>query len=178
MNHSGDNTLVVDGLVPTWRQGIYNHLLGSSQMYISVIPKLFSVYMPRSLRHTMSWWRHQMENFFALLAICAGNSPVPGEFPTQKPVTRSFDVFFDLRPINGWVNNGEAGDLRRHRAHYDVSVVCINPPACHIISGNQHVALTYGKKQIITWHCWLHIFSRNRGLPMTQADLFRLYIFY
>ena len=44
------------------------------------------------------WWRHQMETFSALLAICAGNSPVPGEFPTQRPVTRSFDVFFDLRP--------------------------------------------------------------------------------
>ena len=38
-----------------------------------------------------------MESFSALLAICAGNSPVPGEFPTQRPVTRSFDVFFDLR---------------------------------------------------------------------------------
>ena len=36
-------------------------------------------------------------NFSALLAVCAGNSPVPGEFPTQRPVTRSFDVFFDLR---------------------------------------------------------------------------------
>ena len=43
------------------------------------------------------WWRHQMETFSALLAICAGNSPVPGEFPAQRPVTRSFDVFFDLR---------------------------------------------------------------------------------
>ena len=37
-----------------------------------------------------------METFSALLAICAGNSPVSGEFPTQRPVTRSFDVFFDL----------------------------------------------------------------------------------
>ena len=37
-----------------------------------------------------------METFSTLLAICAGNSPVPGEFPTQRPVTRSFDVFFDL----------------------------------------------------------------------------------
>ena len=44
-----------------------------------------------------TWWRHQMETFSALLAICAGNSPVPGEFPAQRPVTRSFDVFFDLR---------------------------------------------------------------------------------
>ena len=38
-----------------------------------------------------------MKTFSALLAICAGNSPVPGEFPGQRPVTRSFDVFFDLR---------------------------------------------------------------------------------
>ena len=38
-----------------------------------------------------------METFSALLAICAGNSPVPGEFPTQRPVTQIFDVFFDLR---------------------------------------------------------------------------------
>ena len=34
--------------------------------------------------------------FSALLAFCAGNSPVPGEFSAQRPVTRSFDVFFDL----------------------------------------------------------------------------------
>ena len=45
----------------------------------------------------VTWWRHQMETFSVLLALCAGNSPVTGEFPTQRPVTRSFDVFFDLR---------------------------------------------------------------------------------
>ena len=45
----------------------------------------------------VAWWRHQMETFSALLAICAGNSPVPGEFPPQRPVTRSFYVFFDVR---------------------------------------------------------------------------------
>ena len=38
-----------------------------------------------------------MEVFSAILALCAGNSPVTGEFPSQRPVTRSFDVFFDLR---------------------------------------------------------------------------------
>ena len=42
-------------------------------------------------------WRHQIETFSALLALCAGNSPVTGEFPLQRPVTRSFGVFFDLR---------------------------------------------------------------------------------
>ena len=70
------------------------------------------------------WWRHQMETFSALLAICAGNSPVTGEFPSQRPVTRSFDVFFFICAwINGCVNNREAGDLRRYRTHYDVTVM-------------------------------------------------------
>ena len=73
----------------------------------------------------ISWWRHQIEAISALLAICAGNSPVTGEFPTQRPVARSFDVFFDLR-LNKRLskNNREAGDLRRHRAHCDVTVMC------------------------------------------------------
>ena len=152
-----------------------------------------------------------METFSALLAFCARNSPVTGEFPSQRPVTQSFDVFFDLclnkglskqsrrwwfetlsrllwrhcneycslgvhakherslfhddvikwthfprywlfvrgihwskvnsphkdqwcgdlmfsficGGINGWVNNHKAGDLRRHRGHYDVIVMCL-----------------------------------------------------
>ena len=60
-----------------------------------------------------------METFSALLALCTGNSPVTGEFPSQRPVTRGFDVFFDLRHNKRF---SKAGDLRRHRAHYDVKV--------------------------------------------------------
>ena len=63
-----------------------------------------------------------METFSALLAICAGNLPAPGEFPTQRPVTRSFDVYFDLRP-NKWLSKQSWGwwfetlscSLWRHR---------------------------------------------------------------
>ena len=40
----------------------------------------------------------------------------------HRPVMRSFDVFFDCISIN----NREAGDLRRHRGHYDVNVMVIN----------------------------------------------------
>ena len=69
----------------------------------------------------LAWWRHQMEAFSALLAICAGNSPVPGEFPAQRPVTRSFDIFFDL-PLNkrlskqswGWWFETLSRSLWRH----------------------------------------------------------------
>ena len=60
--------------------------------------------------------------FSALLALCAGNSSVTGEFPTERPVMRNFDVSFDLW-MKGWASNREPGDLRRHRAHYDVSVL-------------------------------------------------------
>ena len=63
-----------------------------------------------------------METFSALLAICAGNSPVPGEFPTQRPVTRSFDVYFDVRPNKrlskeswGWWFETLSCPLWRHR---------------------------------------------------------------
>ena len=67
-----------------------------------------------------------MEALSASLAICAGNSPVTGEFPAQRPVTRIFgSLMFSLICvwINGWVNNREAGDLRRYRTHFDVTVM-------------------------------------------------------
>ena len=64
-----------------------------------------------------------METYAALLTICVGNSAGTGEFPTQRPVTLSFDGFFICVWINGWVNNREAGDLRRYRGHYDVTVM-------------------------------------------------------
>ena len=62
-------------------------------------------------------------NIFRVTGPLCGEFTGPGEFPTQRPVTRSFDVFFDLRLLNGWVNNREAGDLRRYRGHYDVTVM-------------------------------------------------------
>ena len=43
------------------------------------------------------WWSHQVEIFSALLAICVGNSPVTGDLPAQRRVTRRFGVFFYLR---------------------------------------------------------------------------------
>ena len=42
----------------------------------------------------VTWWRHQMETFSALLAPCEGNPPLTGGFPSQRPVTQNFD---DLR---------------------------------------------------------------------------------
>ena len=60
-------------------------------------------------------------NIFRVTGHLCGVYTGPGEFPTQMPVTRSFDVF-DVWII-GWVNNREAGDLRCYRAYYDVIVM-------------------------------------------------------
>ena len=71
-----------------------------------------------------SWWRHQMETFSALLGICAGNfhrSPVNSPHKGQW----RGDLMFSLICvwINGWRNNREAGDLRRHPTHCDLIVM-------------------------------------------------------
>ena len=65
-----------------------------------------------------SWWRHQMEHFSALLALCAG-------IHRWIPLTKASDAerwcfLWSASWISGWVNNREAGDLRHHRNHYDV----------------------------------------------------------
>ena len=80
-----------------------------------------------------SWWRHQMETFYALLAPCVGNPPVTGEFPTQRPVARRFDVFVDLRLIKrlskqswGWWFETPSRSLWRH---YNVFVARNSPSA-------------------------------------------------
>ena len=59
-------------------------------------------------------------NIFRVTGPLCGEFTGPGEFPAQRPVTQSFDVFFQM---SDWVNNRQAGDLRRHRGHYDVSVM-------------------------------------------------------
>ena len=73
------------------------------------------------VRPSWSSWRHQMETFSALLALWAGNSPVTGEFASQRPVTRSFDVFCDLCPNKrlvkqswGWWFETPSRSLWRH----------------------------------------------------------------
>ena len=47
-------------------------------------------------RQNFLWWRHQILIFSSLLILCVGNAPATSGFPAQKPVTRSFEVFFDL----------------------------------------------------------------------------------
>ena len=69
-------------------------------------------------------------NMFRATGFCAGNSPmtagnspVTGEFPSHRPVTRSFDIFFALRLNKRLSKQSRRRWLRCHRAHYDVTVM-------------------------------------------------------
>ena len=64
-----------------------------------------------------------METFSALLALCAGNSPVPVNSPHKGQWRGALMFSLICAWINGWVNNRKVGDLRRYRAHYDVTVM-------------------------------------------------------
>ena len=108
---------------------------------VTGISKLLSLKGRELKGEIATWWRHQMETFSALLAICAGNSPVLGEFPTQRPVTRSFGIFFDLR-LNkrlskqawGWWLEKLSRPLWRYRnartticSEWRMAAFCCNP---------------------------------------------------
>ena len=77
-----------------------------------------------------SWWCHQMETFSALLALFAGNSLVTGEFPSQRPVTWSIDVFFD-RCLNKCLSKQSLGWWFEMLSHS----LCCNCNVYSIISG-------------------------------------------
>ena len=98
---------------------VFDQVDGGYDVYFLNID-LVSFLMPWNFSK-YSWWRHQMEIFYGLLALCAGNSPVTGDFSAQRPVTRSFDVFFDLRLIKrsgkqswGWCTETSSRPLWRH----------------------------------------------------------------
>ena len=98
----------------------------------------------------ISWWRHQMETFSALLVICTGNSPAHiGQWRGS--------LMFSLicAWINRWVNNGYAGDLRRYRAHYDVIVMSSSYGG--LGTASQH------SEQLLSGWCW---YTEKLGMAM------------
>ena len=114
--------------------------------------------------HKVSWWRHQMETISALLAICAGNSPVPVNSP-HKGQWRGA-LMFSL--IYARINNREAGDLRRHPTHCDVMVMY----GTDSIKGPTQARGTPRPKARFMWPTWgPPRFCRPQVGPMLAHEL-------
>ena len=71
--------------------------------YTKILFQVSSFIVVRNGTYPRTWRCHQVETFSVLLCPCAGNSPVTGEFPSQRPMTWSFDAFFVLR-LNKWLS--------------------------------------------------------------------------
>ena len=80
-----------------------------------------SICVGNTLEILQSSWHHQMETFSAVLAISAGNSPVPHKGQWRGALM--FSLICDW--INYCVNNRKAGDLRCYHAHYVVTVMLL-----------------------------------------------------
>ena len=84
-------------------------------------------------------------NISALLLLCAGNSPVTSEFPAQRSVTRNFDAFFDLHPNKRLSKQSWGYNLRRYRAHYDVTVTVRYEITLHIMGKWDYAKFVFKK---------------------------------
>ena len=93
-------------------------------------------------------------NIFRVTGPLCGEFTGPGEFTAQRPVTRGFDVSFICAWINNWVNNRGAGDLRRHRGHYDVHVMLQGYLAGIDITMMAHERQTVSNQWLID--CWFN----------------------
>ena len=74
----------------------------------------------------ISWWRRKWKYFLRYWPFVRGihQSPVKSPHKGQWRGALMFSLIYTW--MDGWVNDREAGDLRRHRAHYDVTVMIAN----------------------------------------------------
>ena len=108
-----------------------------------------------------TWWRHQMETFSAYRSLV--NSP-------HKIQWRGALMFSLVSAwINGWVNNLEVGDLRRHRAHYGVTVLLI----CDLY-WEPDMRWCLSIKKLENWEFWCCFFLLIKGLQFNVSNVLRI----
>ena len=118
--HVGPVNLAFRELYP-WRRGIKDNVSQDARHLMSYHHQALRPLTVVQFR--TAWSRHQMEPFSALLALCVGNSPVSVNSPHKGQWRGALMFSLICARINDWVNNCEAGDLRRHRGHYEVNVM-------------------------------------------------------
>ena len=106
-----------------------------------------------------------METLSALLDLFAGNSPVTGEFPAQRPVTQRLDVSSGLRLNKRLMKQSWAGDMRSHCAHYDVIVMMtmVSRLATAAVGGERCLK------------CSKAVRSKQRSIPRNDSFIIGIY---
>ena len=116
------NSFIVQTLVDT---GIM--ICGKFQWNVPLSRSNKCVWLSRLQLFALYMMTSSNRNIFRVTGHLCGNSPITGDFPAQRPMTRSFYASLICAWINGWVNNREGGDFRRHCAQYDITVLTTYP---------------------------------------------------
>ena len=127
-----------------------------------------------------SRWRHEMETFSASLAICKGNPPATGGFPSQRPVKRSFGVFFDVHMNRQLSKQSRSWWSETPRAHYDVVIKSQIVLRCFwvVISSFFTLQCRYNGRDGVSnhqrHHCLLNLLLRRRSKKTPKLRVTRL----
>ena len=160
-----------DSLVKVWRSGWFSW---NYFQWISCQWKNTILCYRLTFGNFTAWWHHQTETFSVILV---GNSPVASEFPSQRPVTRSFDVFFDLRlnkrlskQSGGWWFETPSCSLWCHCHGYRIAqLAVILALDCHDSrNGIYWAQVTLWKKD-----CWIHVYYRLKSVVLGLYNLSR-----
>ena len=108
---------------------------------------------PQTPHPTSSWWRHQTETF----SLCAGNRWIPRRGQWRGTLMFSLSCAWN----NGWANNREAGDLRRHRANYYVTVMFTLKDWCNTTAQRTDKSISAGILRTHSCNFDLGCFTRN-----------------
>ena len=128
-----------------------------------------------------TWWRHQMETFFALLALCEGDHRSPVDSPDKGQWHGALMFSLISAWTSNWANNRDVGDLRRHRPHYDVTlmnngvyrfIVKVSHGGKTVFTAFNHPALNKGAGHVICIeeHCEEHC---EATIPIVKGTTWR-----
>ena len=116
-----------------------------------------------------SWWRHQMETLprYWPFVRRIHRSPVNSPHKGQWRGALMFSVICVW--VNGWVNNREAGDFRRYRAHFDVIVMELAEVVVIILRGTQRPTHLYSQYRGCRWR------GKARSQVISSHDIDQIY---
>ena len=148
--------------------------------------RILRLYLHLHLHHPPSFILHphddviKWKHFPRYWPFVLGNSPVPGEFPTQRPVTRSFDVFLDVglnkrlsKQSKRWWFEAQSSSLWRHR--YAISSRHLHPPSPFLYL-YLYLYNLYLYPYLSICHLYLHL-SRSLSRSISKSSIWYLSLY-
>ena len=120
-----------------------------------------------------TWWRHPMETFPRHLPFVWGIHRSPVNSPHKGHCGGGLMFSFIYASTNSWANDGDAGDLRRHRAHYDAIVMI---QVCEKILEAVKILCFFTADQFVQLQLHTHQIVNNVSVGWSMRNRFLLIV--